>query len=46
MKSVVVFSFLLTLLSVMACQSKPDGYVIKGNIEGAPAGWVYLTDSY
>lgn len=47
MKSVVVFSFLLTLLSVVACQGKPDGYVIKGNIEGAPEnGWVYLTDSY
>ena len=47
MKSVVVVSFLLALLSAMACQSKPDGYVIKGSIEGAPEGsWVYMTGEF
>lgn len=47
MKSVVVISFLLALLSVVACQSKPDGYVIKGSIEGAPENaWIYMTGEF
>ncbi|WP_099290175.1 MULTISPECIES: TlpA disulfide reductase family protein [unclassified Butyricimonas] len=47
MKSVVTFSFLLTLLSLMAFQSKPKGYVIKGMIEGAPKdAWVYMTGEF
>ena len=45
MKIVVVVSFLLTLMSLVACQDKPKGYVIEGTLEGAPKnGWVYLTD--
>lgn len=44
MKSAVVFSFLLALMVLMAFQVKPDGYVIKGTIEGAPEnGWIYMT---
>lgn len=42
MKLIIVFCFFLFL---GACQNKPEGYVIKGEFEGAPENeWVFLTD--
>ena len=34
------------LLSLVGCQSKPEGFVIKGEFQGAPENeWVYLTNT-
>ena len=34
------------LLSLVGCQSKPEGFVIKGEFQGAPENeWVYLMNT-
>lgn len=36
---------LYVLLALSSCQNKPEGYVIKGELKGAPENeWVFLTD--
>ena len=33
------------LLSLVGCQSKPEGFVIKGEFQGAPENeWVYFNE--
>ena len=42
MKWIIILYVLLVLSS---CQNKPEGYVIKGELKGAPENeWVFLTD--
>ena len=42
MKLIIIFCF---LLSLGGCQGKPEGYVIKGELVGAPENeWVFLTN--
>ena len=40
-----IITIACVLLFLGACQSKPDGFVLKGELSGAPEGkWIYLTD--
>ena len=40
-----VIIILCCLWMFVACQNKPEGYILKGALEGAPDGdWVFLTD--
>lgn len=42
MKLIII---LYCLCLFIACQNKPDGYVLRGELEGAPDGdWVFLTN--
>ena len=43
MKKISTIACVLMLMG--ACQSKPDGFIIKGELTGAPENnWIYLTD--
>ena len=40
-----IITIACVLLFLGACQSKPDGFIIKGELTGAPENnWIYLTD--
>ena len=41
-----LIAIIISWLTIVGCQAKSDGFIIKGELEGAPENeWIFLTDA-